>query len=79
MPPESGEPLPSWNDGPTRRAILDFVARVTRRAGMDFVPENDRVAVFDNDGTLWREMPAPVQAFFTGDRIKALAPRCSPT
>jgi haloacid dehalogenase-like hydrolase len=69
------DPLPSWNEGPTKQAILDFVARVTTEGSADFVPVNDRVAVFDNDGTLWSEMPVPVQAFFAADRLKALAPQ----
>lgn len=67
--------LPSWNDGPARQAILDFVSRVTAEGTPEFVPISERIAVFDNDGTLWCEMPAPVQAFFAGDRVKALAPR----
>jgi hypothetical protein len=53
MPPGPGEPLPSWNDGPGKRAVLDFVSRLSKRGGPDFVLENDRIAVFDNDGTLW--------------------------
>ena len=70
----SADPLPSWNECPAKQAILQFVARVTNERGDDFVPVNERVAVFDNDGTLWSEMPVPVQAFFVDDRIKALAP-----
>jgi hypothetical protein len=68
-----GDPLPSWNEGPVKQSILDFVARVTAEDGPDFVPVNERIAVFDNDGTLWCEMPVPVQAFFATDRLKALA------
>jgi phosphoglycolate phosphatase-like HAD superfamily hydrolase len=56
--------LDSWNDGPTRSAITAFVERVTRQGGRDFVPPEDRVAVFDNDGTIWCEKPMPVQADF---------------
>jgi hypothetical protein len=67
-------PLPSWNEGPAKKAILDFVARVTDERGRDFVPPRERVAVFDNDGTLWCEMPVPVQALFANDRLQALAP-----
>ena len=52
-----GDPLPSWNDGPTKRAIVDFVARVTKEGGPDFVPAAERIAIFDNDGTLWSEQP----------------------
>jgi hypothetical protein len=66
--------LPSWNDGPARDAILGFVARVTMEGGPDYVPGDERVAVFDNDGTLWCEMPVPVQAFFVDGRLRALAP-----
>ena len=67
--------LPAWNEGTAKKAILDFVARVTKEGGADFVPVNERIAVFDNDGTLWCEMPVPNQAFFADDRLKALAPR----
>jgi hypothetical protein len=58
MPPGPGEPLPSWNDGPGKRTVLDFVSRLSKRGGPDFVLENDRIAVFHNDGTLWCDMPA---------------------
>ena len=51
------DPLPSWNDGAAKQAILSFVARVTREDGPDFVPSAERIAVFDNDGTLWAEQP----------------------
>src|SRR5690348_2034907 len=67
------DPLPSWTDGPARAAIVDFVARVTRVGGPDFVPPAERIAAFDNDGTLWCEQPAQVQLFFLVDRVKALA------
>jgi hypothetical protein len=67
------DPLPSWNDGDTRTAILDFVERVTREGGPDFVPPVGRIATFDNDGTLWSEQPLPVQGFFLIDRVKQLA------
>ena len=66
--------LPSWNDGPAKTSISDFVARVTTRGGPDFVPVEDRVATFDNDGTLWVEQPMYVQLAFALDRVKALAP-----
>lgn len=65
--------LPSWNDGPAKRAILDFVARVTKPDSPDFVRPGDRLATFDNDGTLWCEQPNYVQAFFLIDRVRALA------
>jgi len=70
----NGDPLPSWNPGPTREAILDFVARVTDPASPDFVPEPERIAVFDNDGTLWSEKPYYVQLAFALDRVARLAP-----
>jgi phosphoglycolate phosphatase-like HAD superfamily hydrolase len=69
------DPLPSWNDGATKSAITDFVARVTTSGGADFVPAEQRIAVFDNDGTLWCERPNYVQAMFALDRIKAMAPQ----
>jgi phosphoglycolate phosphatase-like HAD superfamily hydrolase len=68
-------PLPSWNDGETRRAILEFVERVTREGSVDFVPQDKRIAAFDNDGTLWTEKPIYVQAAFVDERVKELAPR----
>lgn len=68
------DPLPSWNEGAARGTILDFVERVTREDGPHFVPPAERIAVFDNDGTLWCEMPLPVQGAFVGARLKALAP-----
>jgi phosphoserine phosphatase len=76
MSPEAGDPeLSAWRDGAAKRAILDFVARVTTVGHPDFVPPADRIAVFDNDGTLWVEQPLPVQACFVLDRIRALAPQ----
>ena len=69
------DPLPSWNDGASKRALLDFVGRVTREGGPEFVPPAERIATFDNDGTLWSEKPVPFQAFFAFDRVKALAPQ----
>lgn len=65
------DPLPSWNEGPARSAIVKFVADVTQEGGSDFVPVPERIAVFDNDGTLWSEQPTYVQLAFAGDRIKA--------
>ena len=67
--------LQLWNDGMAKSAILDFVARVTRPNGPDFVPPAERVAVFDNDGTLWCEQPMQVEVFFLADRLRALAER----
>ena len=68
-----GDPLPSWNDTPTKQAIVEFVGRVTK-AGPDFVAPAERIATFDNDGTLWVEQPMYVQMDFALDRVKALAP-----
>ncbi|RDL48286.1 hypothetical protein BLJAPNOD_04561 [Ensifer sp. M14] len=66
--------LPSWNDGAAKSAIIDFVTRVTTEGGPDYVAEVDRIAVFDNDGTLWTEQPMYFQGMFINDRIKAMAP-----
>lgn len=66
-------PLPSWNDGAARSAIIDFAERVTKEGGPDFVPPAERIATFDNDGTLWCEQPLQVQFFFGRDRLEALA------
>lgn len=67
--------LPSWQDGPARRAITDFVERVTREGGADYVPPAERVATFDNDGTLWTEQPMQTQIFFLVDQIENLVSR----
>ena len=67
------EPLTSWNDGPAKRSILTFVARVTKAGSPDFVPVAERIAVFDNDGTLWAEQPMYFQAYFIFDRIRTLS------
>ena len=67
------DPLPSWNEGQAKQSILDFVTRVTGPASPDFVPEADRIATFDNDGTLWAEQPLYFQFFFTLDRVRSLA------
>ena len=69
------DPLPSWNDGATKQSITSFVARVTTQGGPDFVPADQRIATFDNDGTLWIEQPMYVQLAFILDRVKALAPQ----
>ena len=71
---EAADPLPSWNDGDSKRAILSFVTAVTREDSPDFVPPPQRIATFDNDGTLWVEQPMYVQLAFAIDRVKALAP-----
>ncbi|WP_376778468.1 HAD family hydrolase [Rhizobium laguerreae] len=69
------DPLPSWNDTASKAAIVSFVEKVTGQGSPDFVPENERIAVFDNDGTLWVEHPMYTQLAFALDRVKALAPQ----
>jgi hypothetical protein len=69
------DPLPSWQDTAPKRAIFDFVARVTRQGSPDFVPEAERIATFDNDGTLWAEQPMYFQLLFALYRVKVLAPK----
>jgi len=71
----AADPLPSWTEGKAKQSIFDFVQRVTEPGSKDFVPEPERVAVFDNDGTLWVEQPMYPQLFFTLDRVKELAPQ----
>ncbi len=70
----SKDPLPSWNEGATKQSILTFVEKVKQKNTKDFVPTNERIAVFDNDGTLWVEHPMYVQLAFALDRVKTLAP-----
>jgi phosphoserine phosphatase len=67
--------LASWSDSPAKRSIVAFVERVTKQGSPDFVPVPERIAVFDNDGTLWAEQPAYFQIMFLIDRVKALAPK----
>jgi hypothetical protein len=69
------DPLPSWNDGQAKQAIVNFVAKVTKPGSPDFVPPAERIAAFDNDGTLWAEQPMYFQLIFALDRVKALAPQ----
>src|SRR5438552_5239658 len=69
-----GDPLPSWSDTAPKKAIVDFVEKVTKESSPDFVPLAERIAIFDNDGTLWAEQPIYFQFAFAIDRIKALAP-----
>ena len=69
------DPLPSWNDGAAKTSITDFVARTTAQGNPDFVPQDQRIAVFDNDGTLWIEQPMYVQLAFILDRVRVLAPQ----
>jgi phosphoserine phosphatase len=71
---EAGDPLPSWNAGTAKRSIIDFVNRVTQPGTPDFVAPEQRIATFDNDGTLWGEQPMYFQLFFAIDRVKVLAP-----
>jgi phosphoserine phosphatase len=72
---QPGDPLPSWNESPSKTAILTFVERVTKSGSPDYVPDAERVATFDNDGTLWAEQPMYFQVLFALDRVKALAPQ----
>jgi hypothetical protein len=71
---QAADPLASWNEGSAKEAILNFVAAVTREGSPDFVPPPQRIATFDNDGTLWVEQPMYTQLAFAIDRVKALAP-----
>jgi phosphoglycolate phosphatase-like HAD superfamily hydrolase len=70
-----GDPLPSWNDGAVKKSITGFVARVITPGGGDFVPLEQRIAVFDNDGTLWCEQPVYFQVVFAFDEVRRLAPQ----
>ena len=69
------DPLPSWHDTATKKAIVTFVEKVTKKGSPDFVPPAERIATFDNDGTLWPSHPMYTQLAFALDRIRALAPR----
>jgi phosphoserine phosphatase len=71
----AADPLPSWNDGKAKQSIIAFVEKVTKEGSPDFVPVPERIATFDNDGTLWCEKPLPVQLYFALDRVKSLAPQ----
>jgi len=75
LPVRASDVLPSWNQGPAKQSIIDFVNRVTQAGSKDFVAPEERIATFDNDGTLWSEQPAYFQLFFALDRVKALSPR----
>jgi phosphoglycolate phosphatase-like HAD superfamily hydrolase len=70
----AADPLASWNEGPTKKTIIDFVTAVTDPKGDDFVAPAERIATFDNDGTLWVEAPLYTQINFALDRVKAMAP-----
>src|SRR6185436_956731 len=69
------DPMPSWNDTRPKKAIVQFVEKVTKQGSPDFVPVPERIATFDNDGTLWSEQPVYFQFFFVVDRVKAMAPK----
>jgi phosphoserine phosphatase len=71
----AADPLPSWNDGKAKQSIVAFVEKTTKTDSLEFVPVAERIAVFDNDGTLWCEQPMYFQAFFVLDRVKQLAPQ----
>jgi hypothetical protein len=71
----AADPLLSWNEGKTKESIIAFVEKVTKKDSADFVPANERIATFDNDGCLWAEQPMYFQAFFIFDRIRELAPQ----
>ena len=71
----SEDPLPSWNAGPAEQAVIEFVSTVTTQGSPDYVPPAERVAVFDNDGTLWVEQPMYTQLAFVLERVEALAPQ----
>jgi len=72
---QAGDPLPSWNDGPAKKAIMAFVNDVSREGSPNYMPPAERIATFDNDGTLWAEQPLYFQALFILDRVKVLAPQ----
>ena len=71
----AGDPLPSWNDGAAKKNIMEFVGKITKQGSPDFVPIPERIATFDNDGTLWSEQPMYFQLIFALDRVKAMAPQ----
>ena len=73
--PVASDPLASWTDGPAKSAIIEFVQVVTNETGSGYVPPEDRIATFDNDGTLWPSHPMYAQLAFAVDRVKALAPQ----
>jgi hypothetical protein len=72
---QAADPLPSWNEGKAKQPIIAFVEKVTKEGSPDFVPEPERIAVFDNDGTLWGEQPMYAQLAFALDRVKAPEPK----
>jgi phosphoglycolate phosphatase-like HAD superfamily hydrolase len=72
---KAADPMPSWAEGPAKSAIVQFVQSVTEEGGEDYVPPEERIATFDNDGTLWVEYPLYTQLLFASDRLKELAPK----
>jgi hypothetical protein len=72
---QAADPLASWNDTASKKAIVNFVEKTTRQGSPDFVPPPERIATFDNDGTLWSEQPMYFQLFFALDRVKEMAPQ----
>ena len=72
---QKGDPLPNWNDGASKKAIVDFVTKTTTEGSPGYVKPADRIAVFDNDGTLWAEQPIYFQFAFAIDRLRAMAPQ----
>jgi hypothetical protein len=70
----TGDPLPSWNDGAVKKAIVNYVLHVVDSSSPDFIPVADRIATFDNDGTLWAEQPVYFQFFYALDKVKSMAP-----
>ena len=70
---QTADPLPSWSNGKAKKSIIEFVAKVTKKSSPHFVPPSERIATFDNDGTLWAEQPMYFQLFFALDRVKALS------
>jgi phosphoglycolate phosphatase-like HAD superfamily hydrolase len=75
MSTQAADPLPSWNDGPAKTAVIELVMGTTDTGSPKFVPPQERIATFDNDGTLWAEQPMYFQLLFALDRVKALAPQ----
>ena len=69
------DPLPSWNDTASKKAVVAFVEKVTKEGSADFVPPAERIATFDNDGTLWAEQPLYFQFLFALERVKVMAPQ----
>src|SRR5215469_16713758 len=69
------DPLPSWNEGTSKKAIIEFVTRITKEGSADFVPLDARIATFDNDGTLWTEQPMYVELAFSLQEVMKMAPK----